>query len=237
MRLIAPPPALLNAASAPYREVGRVAYHFARGKLLHDPVFVAILAQGLLASRTRILDLGCGQGLLAAWLVAAAACTDRGGYPQTWPSAPRPQSIRGIDRMPPDIHRARRALGNRAEFVLGDIRDVSFGTADAVVILDVLHYMDYPSQERVLARVREALEPQGVMLLRIGNAAAGLRFRISKWVDHTVILARGGGSARLHCRSLPQWLTILSNSGFRCATIPMSAGTLFSNVLLVANPA
>jgi SAM-dependent methyltransferase len=64
---------LIDAASAPYRAAGRFAWHFARGKLRGDPVFAALLAQGLLAGRARVLDLGCGQGLLAAWLLAARA--------------------------------------------------------------------------------------------------------------------------------------------------------------------
>ena len=42
----------------------------AGGKLRGDPVYAALLAQGLLAGRARVLDLGCGQGLLAAWLLA-----------------------------------------------------------------------------------------------------------------------------------------------------------------------
>ena len=64
---------LVNSASEPYRACGRFAYHFARGKLARDPVFAAILSRGLLSGRTRILDLGCGQGLLAAWLLAAGS--------------------------------------------------------------------------------------------------------------------------------------------------------------------
>jgi 2-polyprenyl-3-methyl-5-hydroxy-6-metoxy-1,4-benzoquinol methylase len=63
--------ALLDAASEPYRSVGRFAYYFARGKLRTDPVYRAILEFGLLRGRARVLDLGCGQGLLAAWLRAA----------------------------------------------------------------------------------------------------------------------------------------------------------------------
>ena len=72
-----PPRELLAAASAYYRPAGAFAWRFARGKLAADPVFPALLAQGLLAGRTRILDLGCGQGLLAAWLLAAHACHAR----------------------------------------------------------------------------------------------------------------------------------------------------------------
>ena len=53
---------LVMSASQRYRACGRFAYHFARGKLRQDPVFAAILARGLLAGRSRILDLGCGRG-------------------------------------------------------------------------------------------------------------------------------------------------------------------------------
>lgn len=237
MRSGATPATLLEAASAPYRAAGHFAYHFARGKLRGDPVFTGILAQGLLAASTRILDLGCGQGLLAAWLLAAAACTDGGEWPRTWPGAPRPRSIRGIDRVARDIERARRALGNRAEFELGDIREVEFGGADAVVILDVLHFMDYASQEQVLARVRAALAPQGLLLLRVGDAAASLGFKLTQWVDHAVVLARRRGLTRFYCRPLAEWLAILADIGFQCRALPMSAGTLFPNVLLVARTA
>jgi len=62
---------LLGAATDPYHAAGKFAYHYARGKLAHDPVYEAILPRGLLARRARVLDLGCGQGLLAALLVAA----------------------------------------------------------------------------------------------------------------------------------------------------------------------
>ena len=42
-------------------------------------------------------------------------------------------AYRGVELMPCDMRRARRALGERAEFVLGDIRTADFGKSDAVV--------------------------------------------------------------------------------------------------------
>src|SRR4029077_18163518 len=80
-RTLAP---LIDAASAYYRGAGHFAWHFARGKLGADPVFAAILARGLLHGRVRILDLGCGQGLLAAWLLAARA-VHASDAPHAWP--------------------------------------------------------------------------------------------------------------------------------------------------------
>jgi len=98
----------------------------------------------------------------------------------------------------------------------------------------VLHYMDYAAQDAVLARVRAALEPRGVLLLRVGNAAAGLPFQISRWVDHVVTVVRGHRPGPLYCRSVDEWLVALERLGFNVEGHPMSAGTPFANVLLVA---
>lgn len=226
--------AVVDTASAPYRAAGRFAWHFARGKLNHDPVFFGLLEHGLVPDQARILDLGCGQGLLAAFLLAARDTAARGLWPAGWPSAPTPASIRGIELMPRDVDRARRALGSRGEFILGDICDTEFGEADAVVILDVLHYIDRPAQEAVLDRVRRALRPGGVLLLRIGDADGGLPFRISNGVDHIVTWVRGHRLGTLHCRPLRDWHASLEQRGLAVESMPMSQGTPFANVLLIA---
>jgi SAM-dependent methyltransferase len=237
-RALAP---LIDAASAYYRGAGHFAWHFARGKLGADPVFAAILARGLLGGRARILDLGCGQGLLAAWLLAARAlhASDQAhAWPEGWPAPPWLRHYTGIEINPHEVARARHAfaLDPRADVQIlhGDIREVDYGTADAVVILDVLHYLDQPAQEQVLRRVREALGPQGLLLLRVGDAAGGVRFALSKAVDHTVALVRRRRWTRLECRPLRAWERLLSGCGFRTHALPMSQGTPFVNVLLRA---
>jgi SAM-dependent methyltransferase len=227
---------LVDAAAQCYRPAGRFAYHFARGKLGGDPVFAAVLAQGLVPDRARILDLGCGQALLASWLAAAGECHRAGGWYAGWPAPPAAWSFRGIELASRDVARARQALGAVADVEAGDVRTAEFGAADVVVILDVLHYMDAASQEAVLGRVRAALSPAGVLVLRIGDANGGLRFRISHWVDRTVPFLRGRGRVRLHCRSLPQWIGLLERLEFQTDVIPMSANTPFANVLLLARP-
>jgi len=229
------PAALLDSACEPYRRAGRFAYHFARGKLGSDPVFRAILEQGLLTGRSRLLDLGCGQGLLAAWLLAAQRIFDAGQWPAGWPPAPRADFTRGIELMMGDVERARTALGESCEIVCGDIRYADFGRADAVVILDVLHYMDESAQRQVLQRVRAALPPAGLLLLRVGDADGGWRFRYSQWVDKVVMLIRGHSLVTTHCRGIGDWRELLRDCGFDVDATPMSAGTPFANVLLIAH--
>ena len=211
---------LVEAASAPYRAAGRFAWHFARGKLAGDPVFRHLLQARRIPENARLLDLGCGQGLLAALLAAAGA--------------PRLAAYRGLELMARDVARAHRALGADCGVRQGDIRSAEFGAADAVVILDVLHYLRPQEQDAVLRRARAALAPGGVLLLRVGDAAAGLPFRLGNWVDWTVALARGHGATRFHCRSVAQWRSALEALGCTVQAEPMSRGTPFANVLLAA---
>jgi 2-polyprenyl-3-methyl-5-hydroxy-6-metoxy-1,4-benzoquinol methylase len=209
-----------EAAAAPYLAADRFAWHFARGKLRRDPVFRYLLESGLIPEGARLLDLGCGQGLLAALLRAAGA--------------PRIAAYRGVELACKDVARAQRALGAHCGVVQGDLRTADFGPADAVVILDVLHYLAPADQDLVLRRVRESLAPTGVLLVRTGNSAGGLRFRISTWADWFVALARGHGAVRFHWRSVAQWQSALQSLGFVVRAEPMSRGTPFANVLLVA---
>ncbi|HYB64930.1 MAG TPA: class I SAM-dependent methyltransferase [Steroidobacteraceae bacterium] len=224
---------LVDAASDPYRAAGRFAWHFARGKLAGDPAFAAILRRGLLKDSARILDLGCGQGLLAAWLLAAQAARLAGRWPHDWPPPPAPVELLGVEINPREVARARAALGERARIVEGDIRHVDYGSVDAIVILDVLHFTDHASQEAILQRARAALSSRGVLLLRVGDAEGGVGFALSKLVDRIVALIRRRSLPRLTCRPAREWRALLARLGFLTEALPMSQGTPFANVLLV----
>ena len=227
-------PALLDAACAPYRGAGRFAWHFARGKLGIDPVFRHVLQAGLIPPRARVLDIGCGQGLLASLLQRCGEFERSGRWPSGWPAAPAPARVTGIELMPRDVGRAKAALGDSAEIICGDMRATAFPEVDAVVILDVLHYITIPEQNEVLARVRRALPTGGTLLLRIGDAAAKRGFVASQWVDRIVTFVRGHRVVPQFCRTLGEWKTQLESLGFAVRSQPMSEGTPFANVLLVA---
>jgi len=231
----APLGTLVDAASAPYRSVDRFAYYHARGKFNGDPAFEGMLRGGWFAQARTILDLGCGQGLLASWLLSAGSHGTRGEWPADWPPAPHPETIRGIEMREQAVRRARHALAGRAEFLQGDIAQTEFGAADAVVIMDVLHYIDYRAQKSILERAHAALAGGGVLILREADAASGIRFMIGKWVDATVVLAQQWRAPRLYFRSAGEWLSLLKASGFTTETVPMSAGTPFANVMLIAH--
>jgi len=232
------PAALLEQATAPYRPLGPFAWHFARGKLGGDPAFAGLLQRGLVPAGARLLDIGCGQGLLAALLgsLDGASPAER-AWPAGWAPAPTGVRVRGIELLPREVQRARRALahlGERVQFVQGDMCQTDFGPADVAVILDVLHYVGYDAQDDLLRRVRAALAPGGTLLLRVGDASGGLAFKLSHWVDAVVAFMRSHRLPRLYCRPLAQWQDMLRALGFAVETLPMHQGTPFANFLLVA---
>ena len=227
--------ALREAASAPYRSAGRFAWHFARGKLGHDPVFRALLQQGAMSGRARVVDIGCGQGLLASLF---EACAQAPHWPATWAPAPQVRQYTGIELMPRDVARAERALAGSTlapRFVCADMREAALPPCDLVVILDVLHYVDHAAQQALLARVRGALAPRGRLLLRVGDMAAARGFAVSQWVDRVVTLVRGHRVPPTFGRTLAGWQALLQGQGFAVQALPMSRGTPFANVLLVAD--
>ncbi len=227
---------LWREAADRYRGAGRFALHFARGKLRHDPVFRALLAQGDIAPGARVLDIGCGQGLLASLLAACDACHARGDWPTGWPPAPTGTHYRGIELMARDVARAGtalRGLPRSPRVQRGDMRSTSFGVCDLVVILDVLHYVSIAEQDDVLAHVHAALAPGGRLLLRVGDADAGWRHALTRWIDLAVTVGRGHAAPPVASRTLAQWTAALQGLGFTLQVRPMHQGTPFANMLLV----
>ena len=88
---------LLDEASRPFRGGGHFAYHYARAKLSSDSIFREILRRGLFPAAGDYLDLGCGQGNLFAWLLAARKLYEVGNWPHDWPAAPEPLALRGVE--------------------------------------------------------------------------------------------------------------------------------------------
>ena len=233
---------LLDTACRPYQAAGKFAWHFARGKLGRDPVFKGMLQHGLLPHRDagiRVLDIGCGQGLLSSWLLSAQAQYEQGAWPADWPAPPAIAQIHGMELMPRDVERARAALSHhassasRTSFEIADMCTAGFPASDAVVILDVLHYVDFPAQDNVLHRVHGCLADDGVLLLRVGDAAGGWPFRISNWVDNVVTTIRGHRTLPTFCRSITDWQHAITDIGFSVQAMPMHHGTPFANILLI----
>jgi SAM-dependent methyltransferase len=186
--------------------------------------------------RARILDLGCGRGLLAAWLLAAEQLAAEEMWTGSFPP-PTGLQFRGIELAAREARRNNAVLqavhGERVTLRGGDMRTADIAGVDAVTILDALHYLPPAEQNLLLDRIRAALGTGGLFVTRIGDASAGWRFRFSQAVDRCIASMRNYRVARTWCRPLTEWRGALEARGFTVQALPMSSGTLFANVLLI----
>lgn len=228
---------LLDLATAPYRPTGNFNYRWARGKLKHDPIFAALAAGSDIPDGSRILDLGCGRGLLAAWMLGAEQLYEQGQWTAD-NSPPLGLYFRGVELIEREAVCGNQALrphyGERVRLTGGDMREADLGGTDVVAILDVLHYIPYTEQNLMLDKVRGGLNKGGLLITRVGNAGSGLRFRASQLVDACMSFAQGHRLPRMWCRPLSDWVAELEGRGFDVKTVPMSTGTPFANHMLIA---
>lgn len=228
---------LLEHAARPYRIAGQFNYRWARGKLNGDPIFTALLEQGTLMRSRRVLDLGCGRGLLAAWFLAAEHLAASGSWTATL-DVPKGLVFRGVDLHAGACSAGNAALqplyGSQAQFSYGNMCQAELHGFDTIVVLDALHYIPYAQQDALFDRICGTLPAGGTFITRIGNAGGGWRFRFSRWVDLWVARAQGLHIGDLYCRLPGDWIRALEQRGFEVTSQPMDDGTPFANVLLIA---
>jgi 2-polyprenyl-3-methyl-5-hydroxy-6-metoxy-1,4-benzoquinol methylase len=161
----------LREAAKRYRQWPNL-YYYAIGKIALDPAYPAI-ASALRDSQCRLLDLGCGMGLLASYLRA-------NGH-----QAP----ILGLDLDKRKIAVARQALpGTNEKFDVADAVNFPEHSGD-IVMLDVLHYLSDEDQQRVLKKIAGSIAPTGVAFIRLALHEKNWRFLATKLEEWFVYLS------------------------------------------------
>jgi hypothetical protein len=127
---------------------------------------------------------------------------------------------------------AREALGEGAVIETGDLRAARFPAANAVLLLDVLHYLPADDQRDLLVKAVAALQPGGVLLIRDADAAGGWRFTATRMQERFSALLRRHWGQRFHYRSAIEWGGALKDLGLEVDVQPMGMGTPYANVLL-----
>ena len=226
--------ALIDVAASLYRSAGKFPFHFARGKLRHDPVFLAVLKSGLIKNGMTVLDLGCGQGLLFALLRAAESQHQRGCWPDDWPAPALELDLHGVELRESEVAIARKALGPSAKIASMDLNRADIPSADVDILFDVLHYLRADAQADLIKRIAQAISPGGLLLVRDVDAAAGFRYRMTFFAERIAAIGRGHFRQRFHFRSRAEWNALFCENGFAIETMQMSEGTPFANLLWVA---
>ena len=137
--------------------------------LHYHPVVLKAIPHGA----QRVLDVGCGDGILSVQLAEAGA-----------------RRVVGLDVDAGVLNRARaRHPGVTVEWLQGDVLDVPLeaGSFDAVVSVATLHHM---AAEKGLARFVELVRPHGVVAV-VGLAANSWRDLPYALISHSARVALG----------------------------------------------
>ena len=243
---------LVRQAADRYINGGIVAWEFARGKLGADPIYRAVLCDGLLTRRPArplravlppsagsggtLLDIGCGMGLSLALLAEARRASRAGEWPAGWPVPPDFERIIGIEVRGRVAAIAAAALADDAVVIAGDALTAMHGRFDIVLLFDVLQMMRREEQEALIAALASALNPGGLMLIREADSAAGWRFTAVRWGNRLKALMFGAWRQQFCFRPAAEWPACFARHGLHAEARTMSAGTPFANVLFVVTP-
>ena len=197
-------------------------------------MYWAILYAQVLPQEGRLLDIGCGRGILLTLLDIARNLGDSTLAPPGWQPPGAHLELAGIELQASMAAVASQALGNAANIEVTSATAKPLPPARAMLLLDVLHYLTAAEQEILVARIADALEPGGILLVREADAALGTRFLLTRAAERFCALARGHWRQGFHFRSADAWQRLLEAAGLTVTERPMWAGTPYANRLLEA---
>lgn len=193
------------------------------GKLATDPAYGAVAA-AVRGSEAPIHDVGCGLGLLAHFL-RDAGCD---------------QPIHGTDFDGKKIARARAAAERAAlpevTFAVGDLA-AETPVADTIVLLDVLHYLEFPDQRRLLDSLAVRAAAGGTVFIRVTLRDRSWRYHLTLLQESWTRLS-GWIPSRSHF-NFPDRAELLGpfeSAGCRVEFRPLWGRTPFNSYLLLAGP-
>ncbi len=186
-----------------YRHMEAYTRFFARFKILLDPMFPRLAA--LVKEPRMILDIGCGRGVPAVWLLAL--------HPET--------RVAGLD---PDARRVRfaaRAVGPRGTVAVGRAPDLPKlpEPADTVLFLDVIHMLSDADLALTLVRLRDRMAPGARLVLR-ATVPVHARPSFERWLEKTRLRLHG---APVSFRSSAAVTHALAEAGFRIVSVEAAA--------------
>ncbi len=205
----------IAAIAASYRQPVIRAYSMLRFTILRQ-IFLEEIGQ-YLPDRGRILDIGCGFGLFTLY------------FASTQPG----REMYGIDSNARRVAYAResaRTLGlDNTHYETEDARSWSgSGEFDAVYLLDLIHHLPKGEVVEFLERVRNALRPGGLLLVKDIEDRPRWKMWFTLILDRLMV-----GSEPIHYWSEPELSELLRKLGFDVKRHRMRDFLPYSHILYV----
>lgn len=171
----------------------------------------------ILLKEGEITDLGCGEGLLSNYLAL---------------SSPK-RKIIGFEIAPERLARAKKGIKN-AKFYVGDIINVQYPKADAVVLFHVLHHLPSKNaQEKVLEKAKDSLKKNGALVIVEVHVKPTIKF-VAAWIADNFLVPwvfEKRFYTRAFFRTEKDWINMLKNMGFKIKVTEETSGRPFPNII------
>jgi len=162
----------------------------------------------------RVIDIGCGYGLLANFLVLRSSKRD----------------VTGIDLSVGRISVAQKTTDNRKkiQFKLMDALDLQLGKYNAVIMSDFLHHIDCETQEELLARLYQKLPPGGLVIIEEVDSRPLWKYWFAIMSDKILNVGE-----RQFFRNHREFQKLLERTGFHVKTKEVNKGIPLSDILFI----
>jgi SAM-dependent methyltransferase len=190
---------------------------YGKYKIRLDPIYRAVLP--LIPPGAKVLDLGCGVGLLGLLLTARGLEND----------------IHGIEWDAPKAHFARQLAESipaiRVE--CGDLLKEPWPECSVITLLDVLHYLPPAQQRALLFRAASHLPEGGRLLVRVMDGRAGGVAILTRLCEQAAVKIGWNRAENVHWRPLSAVRADLLEADFVLPPATASAGQAIGNQLLI----
>jgi len=162
----------------------------------------------------RIIDIGCGYGLLANFLASKSSKRD----------------VIGIDLSAGRIGAAQKTTNNRRNicFKLMNALDLELGEPDAVVMSDFLHHIDYQTQQELLVRCYQKLRSGGFLIIEEVDNRPLWKYWFNTIVDRMLNIGEG-----IFFRNHQEFRELLERIGFKVSIEKAHKGLPLSDILFI----
>jgi len=174
----------------------------------------------LLPRKGRILDIGCGYGFMSYMLHFAS--------PE--------REIIGYDYDEEKIDVANHCFSRNANihFLKTDITRMQPGPADAIILADVLHYLEHDQQETIIHKCMNELRAGGVLIIRDGDRDLKKRHagtRLTEFFSTRLVAFNKTAGKQLHFLSGAAIRDLARRHNLDCKSIDPSTYT--SNLVFI----
>lgn len=171
----------------------------------------------ILPAQGKILDLGCGEGLLSNYLAL---------------SSPK-RKVTGIEIAPERLLRAKKGIEN-ASFCVGDIVKAPYPKSDAVVLFHVLHHLpNKNAQEDVIKKAKNSLEKNGKLIIVEVHVKPTIKYLAAWFADHFLVpwVFERRFYTKAYFRKEHEWVSLLKELGLKIKVSEETSGRPFPNVI------